>query len=69
MLQPHLRQNELAVILLHKWSEESDEPLLSNLTGQKPEEEVTLNNKKNNSTQSIKEEKKRRISFWLYKCS
>lgn len=51
--QPYLRQNELAVISLHKYSEESDELLFSNLTGQKSEEEVTLNSQNNKSTQSI----------------
>lgn len=45
---------------LHKRSEESDELLFSNLTGQEPEEEVTLKNKNNNGTQSINEEKKTR---------
>lgn len=47
----YLRQNEVAVISLHKCPEESNELLFSNLTGQKPEEEVTLKNKNNNSTQ------------------
>ena len=43
-LQPHLWQNELTVVFLHKQSEEIHELLVSHLTGQEPEEEVALNN-------------------------
>lgn len=62
---PHLRQDELAVMSLHKCAEESDELLFSNLTGQEPEEEVTLKNKNNNGTQSISEEKKTQAGRYL----